>query len=217
MQPDVKPRLFIGSSTEALPIAKFVKDSLNDVAECIIWNEKVFGINKSYFDTLLEVPNLNDYAILIASKDDKTESKSKMFESPRDNVIFEFGLFLGRLGKRKVFIIEEEGVKLPSDIYGIEIPKFTRGAKQVNSKSLVACCERLKEEITKKEDVFIYTLLPSTALAQGYFNNFVKQVCQGLKSSHTIWLKEKKDEGSQDIKQDTRLKEWQKFELVIAV
>ncbi|HEY7357711.1 MAG TPA: TIR domain-containing protein, partial [Ktedonobacterales bacterium] len=37
----------------------------------------------------------------------------------RQNVILEFGYFLGKLGRGKVCALYKEGVELPSDLYGI--------------------------------------------------------------------------------------------------
>ena len=50
-------------------------------------------------DSLLKAGSMFDFGILVATKDDKTKSRDKGFETPRDNVIFEFGLFMGRLGE----------------------------------------------------------------------------------------------------------------------
>src|SRR5688572_5921484 len=96
-----KPRVFIGSSSEGLTIARAIKKELSAIAEVEIWDEDVFIVNKSYLETLIEIPNLYDFAILVATKDDQLEKREKFSKVPRDNVIFEFGLFLGRLSRNK--------------------------------------------------------------------------------------------------------------------
>ena len=50
-----------------------------------------------------------------------TESRGKPWPVPRDNVIFELGLFMGRLGKERAILMEprDEDVKLPSDLAGV--------------------------------------------------------------------------------------------------
>src|SRR5438270_12555465 len=39
--------------------------------------------------------------------------------SPRDNVVFEAGLFGGALGMSRTFIVHAGGAKLPSDLLGL--------------------------------------------------------------------------------------------------
>ncbi|MDG7001889.1 MAG: nucleotide-binding protein, partial [Nitrososphaerota archaeon] len=63
----------------------------------------------------------SDFAIAIAQPDDITQSRGASTPSPRDNVIFELGLFIGRIGRLRSFLIEPRGeeIKLPSDLSGI--------------------------------------------------------------------------------------------------
>ena len=67
------------------------------------------------------------------------------------NVIFELGLFMGRLGKARAILMEprEEGVKLPSDLAGITtIPyKYEAG---VDAAALMGpACNILREHILR--------------------------------------------------------------------
>jgi predicted nucleotide-binding protein len=55
---------------------------------------------------------------MVATKDDFLNSRGTEFDSARDNVVFEYGLFLGRVGPGRAFVIQEEGTKIPSDLYG---------------------------------------------------------------------------------------------------
>src|SRR4051794_16999646 len=125
-------RIFIGSSTEGLKVAEYIKDKLNNdplnadpnnrVFECILWNDgEVFEKNTSYLDSLLKAACMFDFGILVATKDDKSVVRKKSFGTPRDNVIFEFGLFIGRIGPNRAFVIQEQDVKLPSDMAGISV------------------------------------------------------------------------------------------------
>lgn len=217
---EMKPRLFIGSSSEGLKTAKFLQKQLAEITECEIWNEGVFGLNESYFETLIKIPNLYDFALLIATKDDRTKSRNKLFNAPRDNIIFEFGLFLGKLHRKRVYILQEEEVKLPSDLLGITVLKFRRNSNDNRpSASLKKSTEKLLLIIKEEGDRFIYTVLPSTALAQGYFNNFILPVSKNLVTEKSVWLKNDSNEIilDQEWKKEKKLKEWKKFELIIIV
>lgn len=177
---ELKPRIFIGSSSEGLRIAGFVKQQMSDWAECTIWNEKVFRFNKSYFETLTNIINFFDYGIVVVTGDDFTQSRDKVFDAPRDNVIFEFGLFLGRLGRSKVFFLRQEGSKIPSDLLGISLPVFPVKAGAARNKALREICDQIKDELQKRNETFELGLLPSVSLAYGYFNNFIRRTCDRL-------------------------------------
>lgn len=176
----LKPQVFIGSSFEGLEVAEKVKKLLSRWATCTIWDQEVFTFNKSYFDTLVKSINLYDIGVLVATADDFSQSRSEVFDVPRDNVIFEFGLFLGGLGPRKAFLVCEDGLKLPSDLLGISLPSFPGEAGKAQDEALRGICARIKREIDKRGRTFELGLLPSVSLAHGYFENFVLRTCQRL-------------------------------------
>ncbi len=60
------------------------------------------------------------YAIALFTADDKVTTKAgEEYWQPRPNVIFETGWFVGRLGKERVLILLQEGVKIYSDFDGV--------------------------------------------------------------------------------------------------
>lgn len=60
-------------------------------------------------------------AICLFTADDLGRAKAVPNEQPRarQNVVFEAGYFMGKLGRNRVVIIAESGVELPSDMQGI--------------------------------------------------------------------------------------------------
>ncbi len=116
-----KPRVFIGSSSEALKVAEAIHQNLEHDCFCEIWTHGVFGVNKYPLDALLKQANNADYAIMVFHPDDLTTTRGKRRGSPRDNVIFELGLFIGKLGRNKTCFVIPRGVdvKIPSDIVGL--------------------------------------------------------------------------------------------------
>ncbi|MCC7302802.1 MAG: nucleotide-binding protein [Bacteroidia bacterium] len=168
----MKIRIFIGSSSEGIKIARqtktFLEKTLN--AECIVWeNIGVFEYNKSTFEALLKGRLLYDFAILVATKDDIVWWRRMVDSVPRDNVIFEFGLYLGALGDTRTLLLQEGGVKLPTDLNGITLPRFSVKKNNLESK-LSEVAGYISKSIKHNE----FHLLPSTALAVGYFNSFLK-------------------------------------------
>lgn len=183
---NTKTRIFIGSSTEGLEVANYVKMHFKDDFDCYIWNDNIFDYNENVLDILLTTINSFDYGIMIATKDDNLESRDKTFKSVRDNIVFEFGLFLGSLGKSRSFLLREKGAKLPSDLLGLTIPEFEQegGLSVVNS--LNHRLNHIKKTIHNKNHLGELGLLPSTALAIGYYHNFIKLVAELLYSKETI-------------------------------
>jgi len=185
----MKPRIFIGSSTEGLDIANYILSEMKNDFECILWNDgEVFGENTSYLDSLLKAASMFDFGILLATKDDKTFKRLKHFDVPRDNIVFEFGLFIGRLGKNRAFVIQENGLELPSDLLGNQISSFEKENDFTHSKSLKNVIERLKKIIKEKYRQQELGLLPSTGIAIGCFNNFILRVCNFLFENEEVTI-----------------------------
>ena len=181
----MKPRIFIGSSTEGLYAAEFVKQFFKADYECIVWNDKVFKFNRSFLETLLNSASLFDFGFLIFTKDDLQLVRDSAFETARDNVLFEYGLFLGRLGLDRAFVIAEKEVKIPSDFMGytlteMETEKDKDGKPRVKEAQFIPELENLKRQIDDYIRLGHLGLLPSTVIAISYFENFVKLVADWM-------------------------------------
>jgi hypothetical protein len=179
MTMDFKPYIFIGSSKEGLPIAEALKKRLMDFAEIKLWTN-AFDIGKSNYENLTSQIALYDYAILVATADDTIISRKKTSKGARDNVLFEFGLFAGGLGRSRALYALERGSKVPSDLLGITLPVIAKTSDPDIVATIDACAEEIRRHITDKENTFDLGFLPSTALAYGYFNNFVEKTVERL-------------------------------------
>jgi hypothetical protein len=194
----MKRKLFIGSSSESLNIAKLVKEEIekkcSDWLECVIWNEKgIFTLNKATLDCLIRASRRYDYGILVATGDDISFIRRSIFKTTRDNVLLELGLFLGSLGLSRAFLFVDKKCKIPSDYLGINAPSFQRN----NVKSIVNKANEIIEELEKTRNSYSLKPIPSSALALGYFENFVKflateMVERGLDFNLKILLPTKK-------------------------
>ena len=73
------------------------------------------------YDELLQHSGAYDFAIIITTPIDIEISRGKENPAPRDNVIFELGLFLGSLGRERVFALREASTpsKTMSDFVGV--------------------------------------------------------------------------------------------------
>src|SRR5262245_27745228 len=89
-----KPSLFIGSSTEGLEFARAARSLLAKDAETTIWDEGFFGLGSTFIETLINSLARFDFALLVLTPDDLVASRKDETLGPRDNVIFELGLFM---------------------------------------------------------------------------------------------------------------------------
>jgi len=145
-----KIRVFIISSAESLEIARTVQNAFaHDDFLVVVWTDGVFRVANYTLQSLEDEVNASDFAIAIAHGDDETHSRSKDWPSPRDNVIFELGLFMGRLGRQRAILMEPrgEGIKLPSDLAGVTTIPY-RYEKGANAAALMApACNTLRNHI----------------------------------------------------------------------
>ncbi|HEU4932156.1 MAG TPA: nucleotide-binding protein [Pyrinomonadaceae bacterium] len=145
-----KPSVFVGSSSEGLEFARAVRSLLTDAAEMTIWQESVFEVGKTFIESLLDALPRFDYAILILTPDDLVSERNVKAFGPRDNVIFELGLFMGRLGRSRTFIVRQAGgkMKMPSDLDGVTTATYDWPRKDKSHKSAVgAACDSIRHVI----------------------------------------------------------------------
>lgn len=121
-----KPRLFIGSSQKNLRVAQLLASSLKDCAQVEIWNQGFFGMGEGYLESLVKKLEDYDFAAFILAPDDMTSSGAETRPAPRDNVLFESGLFMGVLGRDRVFLVVDPSaqLKIPSDLAGITLANY---------------------------------------------------------------------------------------------
>lgn len=149
-EPNQFPRVFIGSSSEALAEASQLHRSLSrkDVT-CDLWTDGVFQLSQTAIEDLVRVASESDAAILFMTPDDMTSSRGKRMASPRDNLIFELGLFMGALGRARTFIVAPRSValKLPTDLLGVTHARYNNAKNRSVSKRLRSVSRALTEKV----------------------------------------------------------------------
>jgi len=150
--PNPRPVVFIGSSKESLYPAREIQSLLSH--DDLIPRPWTDGFRPS----ATSIENLErelagaDFAILVLAADDVVESRDASQNAPRDNVIWEHGLFTGGLGRSRVFIVKPRGVdlKLPSDWGGITILDYdTNGSPDDLPSWLGAAVHGIRKEINR--------------------------------------------------------------------
>ena len=119
------PIMFVGSSVEGLEAARAIDSAFKHDENLVVrlWSGDVFGPSRTPLEDLMEQVAQADFAALVFGPDDRIVSRDgKPEAAPRDNIIFELGLFMGRLKPERVFLVRESrsDVKIPSDLLGLQ-------------------------------------------------------------------------------------------------
>ncbi len=145
-------RVFIMSSTEALDIAREVQSNFaKDSFLVVVWTDGVFQASSYPIESLEKAVDDADFAIAIARLDDLTNIRGEAKLVPRDNVIFELGLFIGRLGRKRALLLEPRGekVKLPSDLSGLTTIGYQFGESKDLPSLLGPACNDIRKIINE--------------------------------------------------------------------
>jgi CRP/FNR family transcriptional regulator, cyclic AMP receptor protein len=149
-------QVFIISSKEALWIAEEIRASLNsNEILCTVWTDGVFRASYYSLEALEAALDDKDFAIAVAAPDDFVKTRGEDHVVPRDNVIFELGMFMGRLGRRRTILLEprDEDVKLPSDLAGLTTVPYRSGPKDKLPVLLGGPCHAIRRVIEELKSI----------------------------------------------------------------
>lgn len=137
-----KPRIFLGSSAKQGKMLQALTRGLSEIADVEPWTAS-FNPGVSTLERLLELTREVDFAVFIFAQDDWTsvapataEDSTAGQASPRDNVVFEAGLFGGVLGMRRTFILHANGAKLPTDLLGLTSVRYSGEASPAEVRTI---------------------------------------------------------------------------------
>nr|DAR46518.1 MAG TPA: putative nucleotide-binding protein [Caudoviricetes sp.] len=88
--------------------------------KAIILHEQASGGN-TIIEKIEEYANTVGFAIILYTACDKGKSKKEddLKDRARQNVVFEHGYFVGKLGRNRVIALNKENIETPSDINGV--------------------------------------------------------------------------------------------------
>jgi hypothetical protein len=118
-------RIFIASSKKGYRYAEAVKsviDGKMGAPVCHLWDQGAFEMGTAFLETLEGIPQKYNCGLAVFTADDHLGS----LMAPRDNVVLEFGLFVGAFGRERSFLLVEgrPDLKIPTDYSGITYGSF---------------------------------------------------------------------------------------------
>ncbi|HEX7332957.1 MAG TPA: nucleotide-binding protein [Pyrinomonadaceae bacterium] len=148
----MKPRILIASSIEGKEIAEALQVNLDRDMYPTVWHQ-AFPLSQNTIDTLLENSATHDFAAFVFSADDVLRMRNQQYQTPRDNVVVEYGFFAGMRGKDRGFIVvprNETDLHLPSDLLGLTVADYDAvRAKTEPRAALGSAATQIKEAVTR--------------------------------------------------------------------
>ncbi len=181
----MKPKVFIGSSVEGLKIANAIQAQLDYSCETTVWKDGIFKLSKNTLESLEKTLNDMEYGIFVFSPDDISKIRDSEKPTVRDNVLFEFGLFMGKLGREKVFFVVPEKCKdlhLPTDLLGINKGVYFERSDDNMRAAVNTFCEEVKEAIESCK------LNNYGLIKYGMFQEFANEISFALTHSENATL-----------------------------
>lgn len=142
------PFIFVACASESLPVAKAFQGYFEDHEVVVeVWSDGVFKPSQGTMESLQAKLESSDFTVAVFSADDRVESRGKETVAPRDNTVFELGLFAGALGRERSFfaVQRDEDIKIPSDLAGITSLRF--GWVKGGEPDITEACEQIEERI----------------------------------------------------------------------
>jgi predicted nucleotide-binding protein len=145
------PNVFICSSSEKLAYAEGIQLGLDHHPSSVsVWTDQVFGPTKQTMEDLERELELADFGVAVVMDEDVVRSRKEQKSAPRDNVVFELGLFMGQLGRERTVIVSPRGIdlKMPSDLLGLNPLTFSPPGDPSDQRRLATAlgpvCSQLK-------------------------------------------------------------------------
>ena len=145
----IRAQVFVGSSSEGHRVALAVQENLSRCAEVTVWNQDFFKPSSFTLESLLEGLNQFDYGIFVFSPDDPVTIRGKHMRAVRDNVVLELGLFMGRLGRCRTFVVAplaDKKLRQVSDLLGVTFEDYDPSSPNLVA-NLGPACSRIARAI----------------------------------------------------------------------
>lgn len=146
----MKPKVFIGSSGASSRIAQAIHTGVEDTAECTVWTAGAFALSTSTLAGLQSHLHDSDFGCFVFGPDDIADIKGELLKVPRDNVVYEAGLFSGHLGPDRCFVAVPKSaeVHIPTDLAGMTLGIYNDTRTDGNyDGAVLTFCNQVKHQM----------------------------------------------------------------------
>lgn len=177
-----KPRVFIAASTEGNPIASAIARILQNEAQTEVWNGS-FELSSTAVESIENSVERADFAIAVMTADDNTSSRGQEFTSPRDNVLLELGMFMGRLGRKRTFVVvpgkenrqQDPEVHLPTDLLGVTCSTYDAAWAIEEPTNALSVVGNEILEVIKKQGLLVRDAVRQDSIGENFMKDHEKQ------------------------------------------
>lgn len=144
-----RPHILILSSKEAQPVSREIQSKFRDDDYHVrLWEQGLFELSGYPIPSLERALNESDFAVIVAQGDDVAHMRKSAKRIPRDNVTFEMGLSMGKLGLDRTIIVRpsDQDVHLATDTQGLTTARYR--SKEASETALGPACNDIRKHIT---------------------------------------------------------------------
>jgi hypothetical protein len=183
------PRVFIASATQTLGTANALSLALRKVGLVpLVWND-AFELSRTNIENLEKIASSASAAIFVMGVEDKHHVDGRLIPATRDNVLFEFGLFLGKLGRSRCAVVrpDVEDWRWPSDLQGlttIRLPAEAFGVMKTPAELLLAD-PRFDSRIEEAAAVLVAHILSADRVRWGSMRTTMGYFLRAIRDTYT--------------------------------
>jgi Predicted nucleotide-binding protein containing TIR-like domain len=130
----------------------------------------------------------SDFAVITLTPDNHSDSRGQMSMAPRDNVLFELGLFMGHLGRERTYFIcdRKQDLKIPTDLLGVNPASYERREGQDLGEAVATACSSIAKRMRELD------VRPKRAPKAENENRLVSRFCERI--AGTWWGRQSSEE-----------------------
>ena len=147
----VRSTVFVGTTRGSESLGRAIQVNLDRDFEVVLWTQGFFEAGAGILECLERKLDHYDFAIIVLTPDDFLITRGQQGPTSRANLIYELGLFTGRLGRERVFALCDRSVDmiLPSDLDGVTQLRYEMHASGNTQAALGAACTEIAARISK--------------------------------------------------------------------
>jgi len=147
----MRKRIFIASSVEGLEVAYAMQENMEHKFDVSVWSQGTFELSRTTIENVEQQLDKADAAIFVFTPDDSVTVRGTTKPAVRDNILFELGLFIGKLGRDRCFIVKPrswQDFSPPSDLLGVTPGDYADNRDDANLRAALGpVCNRIKNQL----------------------------------------------------------------------